>query len=122
MQSTLFFSSWPPFAPATFLQKSPVNLVTQLSVTLRHHAEGLPLPRREQWARQGRSQESLTSRPGIREQYRPISEGDTCYLMTRRARRTRTRYYSSVAQRCYVPTRSCCLPSSCLTGRTSLSP
>jgi len=23
------------------------------SVTLRHHAEGLPLPRREQWARQG---------------------------------------------------------------------
>src|SRR3984957_15888682 len=33
----------------------------------RHHAEGSPLPRREQWARQGRSLESLTPRPGIRE-------------------------------------------------------
>ena len=31
-------------------------------------AEGLPLPRREQWIRQGRSLESLTPRPGIREQ------------------------------------------------------
>src|ERR1700722_18913069 len=36
----------------------------------RHHAEGSPLPRREQWARQGRSLESLTPRPGIREHYR----------------------------------------------------
>src|SRR3981081_2383353 len=39
------------------------------SVTLRHHAEGSPLPRREQWARPGWSLESLTPRPGIKEQY-----------------------------------------------------
>jgi hypothetical protein len=44
------------------------------SVSLRHHAEGLPLPRREQWARQGRSLESLTPRPGIREQYLPQAD------------------------------------------------
>src|SRR6202041_2070582 len=44
------------------------------SVTLRHHAEGSPLPRREQWTRQGRSLESLTPRPGIREHYRSNSE------------------------------------------------
>jgi transposase len=35
---------------------------------------GSPLPRREQWARQGRSLGSLTPRPGIREQYLPTAE------------------------------------------------
>src|SRR5271156_5273267 len=44
------------------------------ATTLRHHAEGSPLPRREQWARQGLSLESLTSRPGIREQYLPTTD------------------------------------------------
>ena len=34
---------------------------------LSHHAEGSPLPRREQWARLGSSLESLTPRPGIRD-------------------------------------------------------
>jgi hypothetical protein len=41
---------------------------------LRHHAEGSPLPRREQWARQGRSLESLTPRPGIRAQNPPQAD------------------------------------------------
>src|ERR1700722_14861868 len=40
----------------------------------RHHAEGSPLPRREQWTRQGRSLESLTPRPGIREQNLPYPD------------------------------------------------
>src|SRR5450631_2199546 len=45
---------------------------------------GSTLPRREQWARQGRSLESLTPRPGIREQYLPISEGGTTIRSPRR--------------------------------------
>jgi hypothetical protein len=41
----------------------------------RQHAEGSPLPRREQWARQARMfAESLTPSPGIRERYRHISD------------------------------------------------
>src|SRR5882672_12517012 len=51
-----------------------LSITGTASVTLRHHAEGPPLPRREQWARQGRSLESLTPRPGIREQYLPIPD------------------------------------------------
>jgi hypothetical protein len=44
------------------------------SVTLRHHAKGSPLPRREQWAPARMLLESLTPRPGIREQYRPKAD------------------------------------------------
>ena len=52
----------------------PVICIDARHATLRHHAEGSPLPRREHWARQGRSLESLTPRPGIREQYLPTAD------------------------------------------------
>ena len=59
-----------------------LSITGTASVTLRHHAEGPPLPRREQWARQGRSLESLTPRPGIREQYLPGADPRRRLLLT----------------------------------------
>ncbi len=61
-----------PVTPARFSVQ--IGRTRTASVTLRHHAEGAPLPRREQWARQGRSLESLTPRPGIREHNRPKAD------------------------------------------------
>ena len=44
------------------------------NVVLRHHAEGRPLPRRQQWDGKDDRRESLTPKPGIREQYRHESD------------------------------------------------
>ena len=52
-RTTAVATSEPPASPYAIMRRSS------------------PLPRREQWARHGRSLESLTPRPGIREQYLP---------------------------------------------------